>query len=235
MPAGRAPGFYLRAAAHFADRYRRSSLDGADTFNLYDVAELAHEELYGAIGPSGASGLAIGRAGLLADLRAQLDPAAERAAAHRFGSGGSLSDPAPHAFGLVIVGTEYDRMTGTSRYEDLVQSELAWALGGNAWGTTFVVGAGTVFPRCMQDQISNLSGSNTDDPPLLVGATVDGPSDYIPTGFFGGIPPCKHAGFTQFDRPPNQLYVDRLSSWATVEPAIDYSSLSMLAFVEMAG
>jgi hypothetical protein len=87
----------------------------------------------------------------------------------------------------------------------------------------------------MQDQISNLSGSNTDQPPLLVGATVDGPSDYIPTGFFSDIPPCHHPGFTQFDRPPSQLYVDRLASWATVEPALDYTALSMFAFVEMAG
>jgi endoglucanase len=232
---GRTPRFYLALASRFADRYVRSPYDGEDTFNLYDVSALAHEELYAAIGPSGGAGLPIGRLGLLQDLRAQLDPAAHGAATHRFGSGGSLSDPAPHAFGLAIVGTRYDRMTGSSRYADMVQSELAWALGDNAWGTTFVVGAGSVFPRCMQDQISNLSGSNTDDPPLLVGATVDGPSDYIPTGFFGGVPPCRHAGFTQFDRPPSQRYVDRLSSWATVEPALDYSSLSLLAFTEQAG
>ena len=235
VPAGRTPRFYLGAAAHFADAYRHSKYDGADTFNLYDVSELAHVELYGAIGASHAAGLQIAPIGLLRDLRAQLDPAAARAATHRFGFGASLSDPVPHAFGLTIIGTEYDRMTGTTRYANLAQSQLAWALGNNAWGTTFVVGAGTVFPRCMQDQISNLSGSNTDAPPLLVGATVDGPSDYIPTGFFSDIPPCRHAGFTQFDRPPDQLYVDRLSSWATVEPALDYTSLSMFAFVEMAG
>jgi endoglucanase len=232
---GRTPEFYLRTASLFADRYVHSRYDGEDTFNLYDVSELAHVELYTAIGPSGGAGLPIGRFGLLRDLRAQLDPAARGAATHRFGSGGTRSDPAPHAFGLAIVGTEYDRMTGSNRYADMVQSELAWALGDNAWGTTFVVGAGSVFPRCMQDQISNLSGSNTDDPPLLVGATVDGPSDYIPTGFFGGVPPCHHPGFSQFDRLPSQLYVDRLSSWATVEPAIDYSSLSLLAFTELAG
>jgi endoglucanase len=235
VPAGRTPRFYLRAAAHWADAYRNSKLDGADTFNLYDVSELAHVELYNAMRASSSARLEIAPAGLRADIRAQLDPAASRAAGGRFGFGASLSDPVPHAFGLAIIGTEYDRMTGTDHYRNFVQSQLAWALGGNAWGTTFVVGAGTVFPRCMQDQISNLSGSNTDDPPLLVGATVDGPSDYIPTGFFSDIPPCRHAGFTQFDRPPNQLYVDRLSSWATVEPALDYSALSMFAFVEMAG
>lgn len=233
--AGRTPRFYLRAAAHWASVYRHSRFDGADTFNLYDVSELAHIEVDNAIRSTWSGGLEIAPAGLGADLRAALDPASKRAALGRFGFGASLSDPVPHAFGLAIIGTEYDRMTGTTRYQNLVQSQLAWALGANAWGTTFVVGAGAVFPRCMQDQISNLSGSNTDSPPLLVGATVDGPSDYIPKGFFSGIPPCHHPGFTQFDRPPNQLYVDRLSSWATVEPALDYTALSMFAFAEMAG
>ena len=127
-------------------------------------------------------------------------------------------------------------MTGTDHYRNFVLSQVAWALGGNAWGTTFVVGAGTVFPRCMQDQISNLSGSNTDDPPLLVGATVDGPRDYIPTGFFSDIPPCRHAeSFTQFDRPPNLLYVDPPVVLGNGGAALDYSALSMFAFVEMAG
>ena len=180
VPAGRTPRFYLRAATHWASAYRHSRFDGADTFNLYDVSELAHVEVYRAIQASGPGGLEIRPAGLRADLRAALDPAAARAAHGRFGFAASLSDPVPHAFGLAIIGTEYDRMTGTTRYQNLVQSQLAWSLGANAWGTTFVVGAGTVFPRCMQDQISNLSGSNTDSPPLLVGATVDGPSDYIP-------------------------------------------------------
>ena len=230
---GRLPRFYLRAASHWADVYMHSAKDTSDTFNLYDTSEMAHAELYRAIGNPGDGGLDVTQGQILADLRRQLDPEMQRASRAPFGFGGTRGDPSPHAFGLVIAGTEYDRITGTSRYAGMIHDELNWALGDNAWGTTFVVGAGTVFPVCMQDQVSNLSGSNTASPPLLLGASVDGPNSYIPTGFFDNAPKCHHWGFSHFDQP-NWHYVDRLASWATVEPALDYTSLSLFAFVELA-
>ncbi len=232
--SGRTPRFYLWAASHWAHVYLHSNKDTSDTFNLYDTSEMAHTELYRAIGAAGDGGLDVTQAQIVADLRRQLDPARKRASSAPFGFGGTRSDPSPHAFGLVIAGTEYDGITGTSRYAGLIHDELNWALGDNAWGTTFVVGAGTVFPVCMQDQVSNLAGSNTASPPLLLGASVDGPNSYIPTGFFDNAPACHHWGFSRFDRP-NWHYVDRLASWATVEPALDYTSLSLFAFVELAG
>ena len=62
---------------------------------------------------------------------------------------------------------------------------MAWSLGANAWGTTFVIGAGTRFPQCPQHQVANLVGSLDGTGEVLLGGAVDGPSDYIPTGLFG--------------------------------------------------
>ena len=232
--ASRTPRFYLRAASRWADDFIHSPKDTGDTFNLYDTSEMAHLELYRAIGAGGAGGLLVTQPQLLADLRRQLDPHRLQSQTEPFGFGPTRGDPSPHAFGLVIVGTDYDRVTGTSRYAAMARAQLNWTLGGNAWGTSFVVGAGTVFPYCMQDPVSNIEGSNTGSPPLLLGAAVDGPNSYIPHGFFGGVPPCHHNGFSRFDQP-YWHYADRLASWATVEPALDYTSLSLLAFVESAG
>ena len=83
---------------------------------------------------------------------------------------------------------------------------MAWSLGANAWGTTFVIGAGTRFPQCPQHQVANLVGSLDGTGDVLLGGAVDGPSDYIPTGFFGPsqAPPCpadKKNPFRPFDQP----------------------------------
>ena len=175
---------------------------------------------------------------MLAGLRAQLDTAAGIAAADPFGYGWVRGDPSPHTFGLVAEATWYDRTTGTDRYAGLVDSELNWSLGANAWGTSFVIGAGSRFPECPQHQVANLVGSLDGTGDVLLGGAVDGPSDYIPTGFFGPnqAPPCPTDGKNPF-RPFDQdgwRYVDRVASWSTVEPANDYSSLAFLAFVQMA-
>ena len=130
------------------------------------------------------------------------------------------------------------RSPGTSRYADLQASQLSWALGANAWGSTFVIGAGSVFPHCPQDQPANIVGSLDGTGNIMLGGGVDGPSGYIPTGFFGpaSAPPCPPDGANPF-RPFDQTdwrYVDRVASWATVEPADDYSILPFIAFVQYA-
>jgi len=230
--------YYLGRAARWAVNYRRSPLDGTDTLNLYDVSALAHIDLIDAIRHSagGAAKLAIGPHGLLADLRKQLDSRDRKSQHDVFGFGAYPWDPSPHAFGLVTEALAYDRLTGTTRYANLVRSQVDWALGANAWGSSFVVGAGSTFPHCMQHTVANLVGSTNGSAPLLLGATVDGPSDYIPgPGFFGNAVKCpKHGGnaFAAFNRP-KWRYVDRVSSWATVEPSLDYTALSMLAFTEL--
>ena len=230
---------FVAQAAFWANAYRHSRGDGGETFNLYDVSGLAHADLIHVLrhSPRGSTGLPIGVPGLLADLRGQLDSRATQSRRDPFGFGAYQWDPTPHAFGLVSEALAYDRLTGTNRYAALASSQLDWALGDNAWGSSFVVGAGSTFPHCMQHVVANLVGSTDGTRPLLTGATVDGPSDYIPgPGFFGNAVACPASGgnpFKAFDQA-SWRYVDRVSSWATVEPSLDYTVLSMLAFVNLA-
>ena len=44
--------------------------------------------------------------------------------------------------------------TGANLY-----TQRNWVLGDNAWGSSFIVGAGSTFPYCMQHQVANLAGS----------------------------------------------------------------------------
>ncbi len=230
------PRHYLRLAATWARAYLHSPAD-EDTLNLYDASGLAHVELIDAISSGGDAGLVVTRAQLLAALRRQLDASAARSAADPFGFGAHAWDPAPHAFGLVTQALAYDRETGTKAYAALARRQLDWSLGANAWGSSFVVGAGSTFPRCMQHQVANLVGSLDGSEPLLLGATVDGPSTYIPgKGFFDNARACPPDGahpFKPFDRG-RWRYVDRVTSWSTVEPTLDYTVLSFLAFAQMA-
>ncbi len=229
------PRYYLRQAARWADAYIHGPGDGADTFNLYDTSGLAHAELIGAMGAT--PGLAVSKGDLLRDLRTQLEPRRTRSASDPFNFGAYRWDAVPHTFGLVSEALAYDAATGTQRYANLARHQLDWALGANAWGSSFVVGAGTTFPHCMQHVVANLVGSTDGTPPLLLGATVDGPNGYVPgTGFFDNAVPCPAGGADPF-RPFNidgWRYVDRVSSWSTVEPTLDYTALSFLAFTRMA-
>jgi endoglucanase len=230
--------FYLESAAEWARAYMNQSDDMHDVFNLYDVAGLAHPELYEAIIEAGDPPLAVTADEILTNMRGQLDTATEIEESDPFGFGWYHGDPSPHTFGLVAQATWYDEVTGTDRYADLVDAEIGWSLGANAWGTTFVTGAGSRFPECPQHQVANLVGSLDGTGDVLLGGAVDGPSDYIPTGFFGPdqAPPCPPDGKNPF-RPFDQAdwrYVDRVASWATTEPANDYSSLAFLAFVQLA-
>jgi endoglucanase len=230
---------YLADAAHWARAYLKQSDEQHDTFNLYDVSGLAHVELIRALHAAGdPTDLPVSSDDLLAGLAAQLDHAAATATADPFAFGSGHGDPAPHAFGLSAEAAWYDQVTGTSRFADLQASQLSWALGANAWGSTFVIGAGSVFPHCPQDQPANIVGSLDGTGNIMLGGGVDGPSDYIPTGFFGpaSAPPCPPDGanpFRSFDQT-DWRYVDRVASWATVEPADDYSILPFIAFVQYA-
>src|SRR5205807_3549416 len=64
---------YLREAAHWANAYAASPLNGTDTFNLYDVAALAHSELNRAMTAAHQSDVnGVSRGTLAKDLEGQL-------------------------------------------------------------------------------------------------------------------------------------------------------------------
>ena len=232
---------YLSLAAHWAKEDMVS--EHQDTLNLYDTGALANYELYRALEKAGdPAGLEVTRDSLLASLKKQLDSAVKRAAKDSFGLGMRYNsgDCVPHILGIVIEAGFYDDLTHTDTYEDFAQRQLDFVLGANAWGTSFIVGAGKVFPFHMQHQVANLAGSLDGTPPLVLGATVDGPArgrashggdvpdGARPTPWPGGKNP-----FGAFNGNGVQ-YTDDVGCYQCVEPADDYTVLTVLIFARWA-
>ena len=228
------PMFYLTAAANWANAYIHGPNDAADTLNLYDVSGLAHYELYRAIGLAGASGLAVTQADLLSDLNKQLSKAVTQAGTDPFGFGfpWATYDTTSHGAGLAVMASEYTFLSGTNTYTDFGNRWLANILGTNAWGTSLIVGDGSTFPDCMQHQVTNLVGSLNGSPPVLAGAAVEGPNSFAAKGTLSGMIACPPNGvdvFAQFNNT-RAVYKDFVQSFSTVEPAIDLTASSPLAF-----
>jgi endoglucanase len=238
------PRFYLTRAAHWAKAWIASDFDAADTLNLYDVSALAHYELYKAIGAAGHSaGLDISQGDLLADLRRQLEHAVAVAGPDPFQSGFAWNqyDVTSHLFGLVTTASMYDELARSSRYAAFEGRQLGAALGANAWGTSFVVGAGSTFPHCMQHQVANLSGSLDGSAPIVRGAAVNGPNDVSQfdddaTSTPDGARACPADGadtFGPFTGSGGARYLDNVGAWMSVEPAIDFTAGVPLALARV--
>jgi endoglucanase len=238
VPSGlprRDPGFYLQQAAHWANAYITGREDAADTLNLYDVSALAHYDLFRAItGAANPQGLEVTPARLAADLKKQLDNALAQGATDPFGFGfpWAAFDTTTHGSGLAVTASMYAHLTGTRTYADMGRRWLANILGANAWGTSLIVGDGAVFPNCMQHQVANLVGSTDGNPPVLSGAAVEGPNSFAATGVVSGMVTCPPSGGDPFAvfNGKTATYQDNVQSWSTVEPAIDLTATSPLAF-----
>ena len=244
LPAGLPhtdPSFYLQEGAHWANAYLNSAFDAVDTLNLYDVSGLAHYELWKAIQQAGdPAGLEVTRDALLADLEKALDGALAQAATDPFGFGfpWDVWDTTSHGAGLSVMASEVDELSGTNTYAAESGRWLANILGANAWGTSLIVGDGTTFPHCMQHQVTNIVGSLDGSPPILAGAVVEGPNGTLYRGSLTNMRPCPPDGVDSF-APFNgggAKYRDNVESFSTVEPAIDLTASSPLAFARrMAG
>jgi endoglucanase len=252
------PMFYLKQAATWAHAYLHSPLinQGAhEPLNLYDVGGLAHYELYRAITQAGnPSGLAVTQADLLGNLKSQLEAGMNRAKQDPFGFGlvyaGGL-DLVPHALGYALEASFYDELAGSgdplyTSVRDFGQHQLDWVLGANAWGASFVVGAGTTYPMCLHHQIANLYVPSGGGMAPLLGATVDGPS--VSSNFFNptltfpnSLPSGPDAPRECGGKSPSQnplkafngkgvIYWDDVVAWPSAEPANDYTALTILAF-----
>jgi endoglucanase len=235
-----APAAQLSADLATAARWARAYIaqghpaDG-DTFNLYDDGAVAEAELLQAMqaAPAGIEP-AIAPATLLDDMAAQLRTGEDWAKTDPFALGTQLgaSDASPHAFGLFITDALYQKYGGSNAFESFAQQQLNFALGANAWGSSFVVGAGTVFPHCMQSEIANLAGSLTGAGDIQLGATTDGPSsigNFTGLGTVPGMRACSAGQFAPFNNA-TAGYEDNVVSWPSVEPADDYTAASLFAF-----
>jgi endoglucanase len=224
-------GTDLATAAHWADARLRSA-ESRDTLNLYDVSALADAELAPLLGAR--TDLAVTASRLRADALQQLTSAGPVAATEPFGLGHSYQDgdPSPHAFGLAATGQLVGATGPTGGAATLARHQLDWALGANAWGTTFVIGVGQVFPDCPQDQIANLSGTLDGTPPVHAGGVTDGPAvrgTFSGLGIPDGARSCRISGFDHFDGH-GVRYMDDVRAWPSVEPADDYTATALLAF-----
>ncbi|HXB15898.1 MAG TPA: glycoside hydrolase family 9 protein [Solirubrobacteraceae bacterium] len=234
------PGFYLESAAGWAKEYIKHARGRSETLNLYDVSGLAHYELVRALRADGSpAGLAVGEAGLLANLRAQLQSAQSQAAGDPFGFGfpWAAADTASHGDGLAVMAAEYDELTGETTFAAEGARWLANVLGANAWGVSMAIGDGSVFPDCPSHQVANLAGSLDGSPPVLAGGVVEGPSNAASSGEVEGMRPCPAGGGDQYARfdGSGAVFEDNVQSFTTAEPAIDLTASSMLAFSWQAG
>jgi endoglucanase len=240
-PAGmpHAASHYLQQAAHWASEYMASPDDAADTLNLYDVSGLAHYELHKAIAQAGnPPGLETTQAALVADLKKALDAALAQAATDpfQFGFPWATWDTTSHGAGLVVMASEYDQLTGTEAYKPWSSRWAANILGANAWGVSLIVGDGTTFPHCLHHQVANLVGSLDGSAPVLRGAAVEGPNGTLYRGFQTGMrncPPDDSDPYAQFNGQ-GAKFRDDVESFSTVEPAVDLTATSPLAFARLA-
>ncbi|HEX2433913.1 MAG TPA: glycoside hydrolase family 9 protein [Gaiellaceae bacterium] len=230
--------YYLQQAAHWASSYIASPDGAADTLNLYDVSGLAHYELHKAITQAGnPSGLEVTKAQLVADLKKALDGALAQASGDpfQFGFPWAAWDTTSHGAGLAVMASEYDQLTGTETYKSWSSRWLANILGANAWGVSLIVGDGTAFPHCIHHQVANLAGSLDGTGAILKGAAVEGPNGTVYTGFQTGMrncPPDDSDPYARFNSKAK--FKDDIESFSTVEPAVDLTATSPLAFARLA-
>jgi endoglucanase len=242
-PAGPHPAsYYLQQAAHWANAYITGPNDAGDTLNLYDVTGLAHFELYRALGLAGnpgGTGLETNQTALISDLQKQLNKAIAQTNTDPFGFGfpWATYDTTSHGAGLAVMAAEYSFLNGPVLSGGMspavyASRQLANIMGTNAWGTSLIVNDGTTFPLCMQHQVANLVPVPPNGPPFLSGAAVEGPNSFAAKGTLSGMFTCPPNGvdvFSQFNNT-KAVYKDFVQSYSTVEPAIDLTASSPLAF-----
>jgi endoglucanase len=235
--------YYLEQAAHWANAYVTGPNDATDTLNLYDVSGLAHFELYRALALAGnPTNLETTQAALIADLVKQLNKALAQSATDPFGFGfpWATYDTTSHGAGLAVMASECSYLVsiganctpnGSTPTAVYANRQLGNILGTNAWGTSLIVNDGSTFPLCMQHQVANLIPIPPNGSPFLSGAAVEGPNSIAARGTLSGMVACPPNGvdvFAQFNG--KAVYKDFVQSYSTVEPAIDLTASSFLAF-----
>ncbi|MFF0630449.1 glycoside hydrolase family 9 protein [Streptomyces sp. NPDC004296] len=221
-------------AGHWAKQYLAS--DTLGTLGLGDVSALAHADLAELL-DADAPGTEVTRGQLADDLKRQLDDGSSRAARDPFRAGAVYTDfdSVPHAFGLAATAQLYHRVTGDSHYDAFATQQRNWTLGANAWGSSFVIGAGTTFPHCPEHQPANLAGALNGDGDILRGGVVNGPNaaeklkdlNSFPT--MRKCPTAQGNPFAAFDGHGGG-FMDHVGAWQTVESADDFTATALLSF-----
>jgi endoglucanase len=237
---------YLQQAAQFARNYITNIYDPGytDTLNLYDVSGLAHFELYRALKMAGdPAGLGVSEASIRKQFLQQVNDAITQADADPWGFGYQwiYGDTTSHGAGLSVMASEAYYLSQSKKYDTYSQRWLANILGTNAWGSSFIVGDGSTFPNCIQHQVANLAGvldGSSGGTPVLWGAAVEGPDNYVTAGLLDGMNLCPINGIDTFkefngnagafNASQVAVYQDNMQSYSTTEPGIDLTSTSFL-------
>lgn len=139
--------------------------------------------------------------------------------------------------GLAVMAAEYTYLNGPALNNSTspavyANRQLANILGANAWGASLIVNDGSTFPLCMQHQVTNLVPMPPNGPPFLSGAAVEGPNSIAAKGTLTGMLACPPNGVDQFAQfnGSGAVFKDNVQSYSTVEPAIDLTASSFLAF-----
>ncbi|MFJ1700953.1 glycoside hydrolase family 9 protein [Streptomyces sp. NPDC087532] len=221
---------WMSEAVGWADSYIRS--DSRGTLEIADVSAMAHADLLATDSLDSESA-----SRLRADLRRQLDEGGQIASHDPFGSGVALTefDAVPHSLGLLATAELYARVTGDHRYDAFAARQRGWVFGANAWGTSFVIGAGEIYPHCPQHQIANLAMSRTGRGDILRGAVVNGPNSAEQVRDVETPEDARPCSYT----PPGSVwsdfdghgaeYLDDVGAWQTVESADDFTSTALFA------
>ena len=173
-------------------------------------------------------------------MKKTLDRAVSVAGKDPFGFGApwGAGDTPTHGAALAVMAGEHDYLTHSKQYDAYSRQWMDNILGANAWGTSFIVGDGTTFPRCIHHQVANLLGSGDPPTPILAGAVVEGPIEKPDSGAPQGAKACpqnRGDSFAQFNGN-GAVYKDNVEFYATNEPAIDLTTPSFLMFAwRMAG
>ncbi|MFE2140700.1 glycoside hydrolase family 9 protein [Streptomyces sp. NPDC059456] len=226
---------WTKQAAHWAKQYVTS--DGLGTLGLGDVSALAHADLATLLDDNAVAGTEVTRDQLVADLKRQLDEGSNRSARDPFRAGAVYTDfdSVPHTFGLAATAQLYRRVTGDSRYDTFATQQRNWALGANAWGSSFVIGAGTTFPHCPEHQAANLAGDLNGEGDILLGGVVNGPNAAAKLKDLNSFPTMRKCPtdqtnpFADFDGRGGG-FMDHVGAWQTVESADDFTATALLSF-----
>lgn len=254
---------YLHAAAHWALEYLLSANNGEDTLNLYDCGGLADYELCRVMGELRQANvpldsLEVTEDDVRGDLRDQIRMGLDQARMDPFRLAvtyDNSADQTAHALGLALEADFYAELVGVAGPSDFAglgspvdvchafrTNQLNWVLGENAWGSSFIIGDGAVYPLHPHHQIANLTLGPNGQPLELVGAAVNGPaprSNIPDDSAFPRLAGMRDVNsdtdpFAPFDNDKAR-YVDRVDASQCVEPCDDCTALSLLIFARLAG
>ena len=130
------------------------------------------------------------------------------------------------------------RSRTTAAFDAFATSQRDWALGANAWGESLMIGVGQQFPRCPQHVVANLSGQAGRQAARArrrrrQRAERRQPVRRRPRRLLLERPrlpaACAATALKAFSGHGSR-FVDDVSAWQTVEPAIDFDAAAALAF-----